>query len=123
MLTRLLALPDHVLSGLDHSALRLIVSSGSALCPATVRAAGPLRPGAAQPLRLHRGLLGECRRPGDLHHEPGSAGRPPLGTRLTVLDSEGLPCPIGVSGRIFVGNSMLFDGYTDHSPVDTDPTA
>ncbi|HEX3829998.1 MAG TPA: AMP-binding protein [Sporichthyaceae bacterium] len=122
MLSRLLALPEHLLSGLDHSALRLIVSSGSALSPATVRASearfGPV---------LHN-LYGSTEAswvsvagPAQLHREPGSAGRPPLGTRLTVLDSEGLPCPIGVSGRIFVGNSMLFDGYTDHSTIDTNP--
>jgi acyl-CoA synthetase (AMP-forming)/AMP-acid ligase II len=121
MLSRLLALPEHLLSGLDTSALRLIVSSGSALSPATVRASearfGPV---------LHN-LYGSTEvswvsvaGPAQLRREPGSAGRAPLGTRLAVLDPDGLPCPIGVSGRIFVGNSMLFEGY-DNSVVDTDP--
>jgi acyl-CoA synthetase (AMP-forming)/AMP-acid ligase II len=114
MLNRLLALPDHQVAAADLSALRLIVTSGSALSPATVRATaarfGPV---------LHN-LYGSTEvswvsvaGPGDLAQDPGSAGRPPLGTRLTVLDPDGLPCPIGVSGRIFVGNSMLFEGYTD----------
>src|SRR6266540_5210661 len=53
-------------------------------------------------------------------------GRPPLGTRVGILGSGGDPVPPGVIGRIFVGNDMLFDGYTDgaekavhHAMMDT----
>ena len=30
-----------------------------------------------------------------------------------MLDQDGAPVPIGAVGRVFVGNDMLFDGYTN----------
>ncbi|MGI8523107.1 MAG: AMP-binding protein, partial [Nocardioides sp.] len=51
--------------------------------------------------------------PGDLREAPGSAGRPPHATIVKILDELGQEVPAGESGRIFVGNSMLFEGYTD----------
>ena len=50
--------------------------------------------------------------PADLRRAPTTAGRPPHGTRLAILDRNGDPTPRGEIGRIFVGNEMLFDGYT-----------
>ncbi len=50
--------------------------------------------------------------PADLRAAPGTAGRPPHGTRVAVLDDGGRPVPTGVVGRLFVGNEMLFEGYT-----------
>ncbi|WDZ86159.1 AMP-binding protein [Micromonospora cathayae] len=50
--------------------------------------------------------------PADLRAHPTTAGRPPHGTRLAILDDEGRPVPTGQVGRIFVGNGMLFEGYT-----------
>ncbi|SNT45315.1 Acyl-CoA synthetase (AMP-forming)/AMP-acid ligase II [Asanoa hainanensis] len=50
--------------------------------------------------------------PAELLRSPGTAGRPPRGTRLMVLSPSGSPVPPGIVGRIFVGNSMLFEGYT-----------
>ncbi|WP_320067292.1 AMP-binding protein [Micromonospora sp. RTGN7] len=50
--------------------------------------------------------------PGDLRQAPTTAGRPPHGTRLRLLDDEGRAVPDGRVGRIFVGNEMLFEGYT-----------
>lgn len=50
--------------------------------------------------------------PVDLREAPGSAGMPPWGTTVKVYDDEGREVPQGVSGRIFVGNSLLFEGYT-----------
>ncbi|MEV4535440.1 AMP-binding protein [Asanoa sp. NPDC049518] len=55
--------------------------------------------------------------PDELLRSPGTAGRPPHGTRLAVLSPSGSPVPAGVVGRIFVGNSMLFDGYAGGGPV------
>lgn len=49
--------------------------------------------------------------PAELRRSPGTAGRPPHGTRVVVLSPSGSPVPAGVVGRIFVGNSMLFEGY------------
>ncbi|MFJ8578950.1 AMP-binding protein [Micromonospora sp. NPDC093277] len=50
--------------------------------------------------------------PADLRRAPDTAGRPPHGTLLRILDRGGAPVPDGQVGRIFVGNEMLFDGYT-----------
>ena len=50
--------------------------------------------------------------PADLRAAPGTAGRPPYGTVVAALDDEGRPVPAGTPGRLFVGNEMLFEGYT-----------
>jgi acyl-CoA synthetase (AMP-forming)/AMP-acid ligase II len=50
--------------------------------------------------------------PEDLRAAPGTAGRPPLGTIVKLLDERGREVPQGEGGRIFVGNGMVFDGYT-----------
>jgi acyl-CoA synthetase (AMP-forming)/AMP-acid ligase II len=50
--------------------------------------------------------------PADLRAAPNTAGRPPRGTRLAILDERGNPVPRGEVGQIFVGNDMLFEGYT-----------
>jgi acyl-CoA synthetase (AMP-forming)/AMP-acid ligase II len=50
--------------------------------------------------------------PGDLRVAPTSAGKPPWATVVKILDPEGREVPTGEAGRIFVGNGMLFEGYT-----------
>ncbi|MFJ5540493.1 AMP-binding protein [Micromonospora chalcea] len=50
--------------------------------------------------------------PRELRAAPTTAGRPPHGTRLAILDANGRPVRDGEVGRIFVGNEMLFEGYT-----------
>ncbi|NLU77888.1 AMP-binding protein [Micromonospora sp. HNM0581] len=50
--------------------------------------------------------------PADLRRAPTTAGRPPHGTRLEIVDDDGRPVPGGRVGRIMVGNEMLFEGYT-----------
>ena len=50
--------------------------------------------------------------PQDLRAAPGTAGRPPLGTVVRLLDEHGHEVPAGETGRIFVGNEMVFEGYT-----------
>lgn len=50
--------------------------------------------------------------PAELRRAPNTAGRPPRGTRVAILDPAGRPVPTGQVGQIFVGNDMLFEGYT-----------
>jgi fatty-acyl-CoA synthase len=50
--------------------------------------------------------------PRDLREAPTSAGRPPWATVVKILGPDGREVPQGASGRIFVGNGMLFEGYS-----------
>jgi fatty-acyl-CoA synthase len=50
--------------------------------------------------------------PADMRAAPGTAGRPPRGTVVKLLDEKGLEVAQGQTGRIFVANEMLFEGYT-----------
>jgi fatty-acyl-CoA synthase len=50
--------------------------------------------------------------PVDLREAPTSAGKPPWATVVKILDDAGRERAQGETGRIFVGNGMLFEGYT-----------
>ena len=51
--------------------------------------------------------------PADLRAAPGTAGLPPRGTVVKIVDHEGKgEVPTGETGRVFVGNEMAFEGYT-----------
>jgi fatty-acyl-CoA synthase len=50
--------------------------------------------------------------PEDLRAAPGTAGRPPLGTVVKLLDADGREVGSREGGRIFVANEMMFEGYT-----------
>lgn len=56
--------------------------------------------------------------PEDLRAAPGTAGRVPWKTVVKVLDDEGREVPNGTTGVIYVGNEMLFAGYTDGNSKD-----
>ncbi len=49
--------------------------------------------------------------PQDLRAAPGTAGRPPMGTVVKLLDEQGREVSPGEVGRIFVANDMTFEGY------------
>ena len=49
--------------------------------------------------------------PDDLRAAPGTVGRPPLGTRLKILDPESRTLPPGEIGHIAISSGMLFEGY------------
>jgi fatty-acyl-CoA synthase len=51
--------------------------------------------------------------PEDLRAAPGCAGRVPIGAAVRLYDPDGREVHgVGQVGRIFVGNSFQFDGYT-----------
>ncbi|MBW3608697.1 MAG: acyl-CoA synthetase [Actinobacteria bacterium] len=50
--------------------------------------------------------------PADLRAAPGTAGRPPRGTTVRLYDADDQEVAPGATGRIFVGNDLVFDGYT-----------
>ena len=116
MLTRLLELPAPVRAGHDLSALKVVVSSGSAIPEGTVT--GFLDAFGDVLYNLYGSTevsWASIATPRDLRARPGTAGRPPIGTRLAIVDPLGGDVLYHATGRIFVGNPLLFTGYTDGS--------
>ncbi|WP_339156210.1 AMP-binding protein [Actinomadura luteofluorescens] len=113
MLQRVLDVPEAARRKHDGSSLRIAAVSGSAL-PATLATAFMDEFGDV----LYN-LYGSTEAswvtiatPADLRARPDTAGTPPPGTRVAVLDDEGAPVPPGTTGRIFAANELLFAGYT-----------
>lgn len=114
MLARMVELPADALLGVDLSRLKVIAASGSAL------------PGELALRAMDRfgdtlyNLYGSTEvawatvaGPADLRAAPGTAGRPPRGTAVRLFDDQDRPVTeVGVTGRIFVGNGLGFEGYT-----------
>jgi acyl-CoA synthetase (AMP-forming)/AMP-acid ligase II/uncharacterized membrane protein len=114
MVQRIMQLPEETRTKYDTSSLKSIPLSGSAL-------PGEL---AIQFMDEFGDILynlygstevawATIATPDDLRAAPGTAGAPPRGTVLRIYaeDSE-KELPQGETGRIFVGNEMLFEGYT-----------
>ncbi len=113
MLQRILELPKETIARYDLRSLRIVAASGSVL-------PGEL---ATQVMDTFGDVLynlygstevawATIATPEDLRAAPGTAGRPPLGTVVKLLDAEGREVPRGERGRIFAANEMVFDGYT-----------
>ncbi len=113
MLQRIMDLPAAVRGAYDTSTLRVAVVSGSAL------------PGGLATRFMDAfgdvlyNLYGSTEvawvsvaGPADLRAAPSTAGRPPRGTVVKLLDGADHEVGPGERGRIFVGNSLLFSGYT-----------
>ena len=113
MLQRILDLDDEDRRGHDTSSLRTVPVSGSAL-------SGDLAKRFMDEFGdVVYNLYGSTEvawatiaTPADLRAAPGTAGKPPLGTTIRIYDEEGRELPPGETGRIFVANDMLFEGYT-----------
>jgi acyl-CoA synthetase (AMP-forming)/AMP-acid ligase II len=113
MLQRIMDLGGEVISRYDLSALKVMALSGSAL-------PGELATRAMDAFgEVLYNLYGSTEvawatiaTPADLRAAPGTAGLPPLGTIVKLLDDQGREVPRGHSGRIFVANEMMFEGYT-----------
>jgi len=112
MLQRILALPKEKLQG-DWSFLKVVAASGSALpgnlCLEWMDQFGDNLFNTYGSTEVAWATMAG---PKDLRLAPGTAGRPPYNTVVRLYDEAGKPTPKGQSGRIFVGNSMLFGGYT-----------
>jgi len=113
MMQRIVALPDEVKRRYDLSALEVTAASGSAL------------PGELATKWMDEfgdnlyNLYGSTEvawatvaTPEDMRAAPGTAGRPPRGTVIRIVDDDGNDVPEGETGRIFIGNQMAFEGYT-----------
>jgi acyl-CoA synthetase (AMP-forming)/AMP-acid ligase II len=113
MLQRIVELPDAVLDRYDTSSLRVIAVSGSALSGTLARRAmdrfGEVVYNLYGSTEVAWATIAD---PSDLRLAPGTAGRPPRGTTVKLLDEEGNEVAPGASGVIFVGSELLFEGYT-----------
>jgi fatty-acyl-CoA synthase len=113
MLQRILDLGPEIISRYDLSALKIISLSGSALPGEMATRAMDVFGDVLYNLYGSTEVAwATIATPEDLRSAPGTAGRPPLGTLVKLLDSDGREVPQGQSGRIFVANEMMFEGYT-----------
>ena len=113
MMQRILDLPEEERGKFDVSSLKVVAASGSAL-PGDLA----LEWMDAFGDNLYN-LYGSTEvawatiaTPADMRAAPGTAGKPPRGTVLKILDDKGGDVPQGETGRIFVANTMMFEGYT-----------
>ena len=113
MLQRMLELGEKAIARHDLGALRVIAASGSAL-------PGEL---ATRVMDVFGDVLynlygstevawATVATPADLRAAPGTAGRPVRGTVVRLYDGAGRRVSGRQPGRIFVGNEMVFEGYT-----------
>ncbi|MFI1914919.1 acyl-CoA synthetase [Nocardia sp. NPDC020380] len=113
MLNRMMDLGGQAFTGKDLSALRIIFVAGSQLgaqlCREVTAAFGPVVYNLYGSTEVAYATIAT---PEDLAVEPGCVGRPVLGARVEIIDEQGQPVPAGVTGRIFVGNIIQFEGYT-----------
>ncbi len=113
MMQRIMEVPEETLDEYDLPNLRVTAASGSAL------------PGELATKWMDRfgenvyNLYGSTEvawatiaTPEDLRAAPGTAGRPPRGTIVRIVDEDGNDVEPGTTGRLFVGNEMAFEGYT-----------
>jgi fatty-acyl-CoA synthase len=120
MLQQILDLPEATRRRYDTSTLRIVAVSGSAL-PAELAARfmdefGDVLYNLYGSTEVAWATIAT---PEDLREAPGTAGRPPAGTVVRILDDGGRELPAGSTGRIFVANEMLFEGYTGGGGKDT----
>jgi fatty-acyl-CoA synthase len=110
---RILALPEEVKRRYDLSSLEVTAASGSSL------------PGELATKWMDEfgdnlyNLYGSTEvawasiaTPEDMRAAPGTAGRPPRGTVVRIVDEDGNDVEPGETGRVFIGNQLAFEGYT-----------
>ena len=111
---RMADLPAEATADLDLSRLRMVAYSGA---PVPAPVVGGFQDRFGDVLYNLYGsteaAFATIAGPADLRADPGTAGRPIAGVRVRVVDADGELCPPGVSGRVYVGSSASFEGYTD----------
>jgi acyl-CoA synthetase (AMP-forming)/AMP-acid ligase II len=113
MLQRILELGPETIARYDLRALRIIALSGSALPGEMATRAMDIFGDVLYNLYGSTEVAwATIATPEDLRAAPGTAGRAPIGTVVKLLDEAGREVANGGSGRIFVANEMMFEGYT-----------
>jgi acyl-CoA synthetase (AMP-forming)/AMP-acid ligase II/uncharacterized membrane protein len=113
MMQRILELPEETRAKYDVSSLRVVAASGSALpgdlATKWMDAFGDTLYNLYGSTEVGWASIAT---PEDMRAAPGTAGKPPRGTVVRLFDEAGVEVPLGQTGRIFVGNEVLFEGYT-----------
>jgi fatty-acyl-CoA synthase len=113
MLQRMLDLPEGGPTEHDVSSLRIIFVSGAQLGVELGRRAteafGPVIYNLYGSTEVAYATIAN---PEDIEAAPGSVGRVVRGAVVKILDERGDELPAGATGRIFVGSSAQFEGYT-----------
>jgi acyl-CoA synthetase (AMP-forming)/AMP-acid ligase II len=113
MLQRILELGKETIARYDVHALKVIAVSGSALPGELATRAMDVFGDVVYNLYGSTEVAwATIATPEDLRAAPGTAGRPPLGTIVKLLDEDGHEAKPGHGGRIFVANELVFEGYT-----------
>ncbi len=113
MLQRILRLPQETLDSYDLCCVKVVAASGSAL-PGDLAIEWMDQFGDTL-FNIYGSTevaWASVAKPSDMRAAPGTAGKPPVNTVVRILDEAGREVPTGEIGRIFVGNSMLFEGYS-----------
>ncbi len=113
MMQRILALGPQVLEKYDCSSLEMVCASGSALPgELALRWMDSFGDNVYNLYGSTEVAIASIAMPDELRSAPGTAGRPPRGVTVRILDDKGKEVPSGVTGRIFVANQNQFEGYT-----------
>jgi len=113
MMQRILDLPEETRAKYDVSSLQVVAASGSALpghlAIEWMNAFGDTLYNLYGSTEVAWASIAT---PTDMRAAPGTAGKPPRGTVVRLFDENRVEVPPGQTGRIFVGNELLFEGYT-----------
>jgi len=113
MLSRILDALDRADRSYDLSSLRIVFVSGSQLgAELATRATKRLGPVIYNLYGSTEVAFATIARPQDLDVNPSTVGPVVKGAKVRILDEHGHDVPQGQVGRIFVGNTMPFEGYT-----------
>jgi len=113
MMQRIMELPEETLKKYELPDLRVTAASGSAL-PGEL-ATKWMETFGENVYNLYGSTevaWATIATPEDLREAPGTAGKPPRGTVVRIVDEDGNDVEPGKTGRLFVGNEMAFEGYT-----------
>jgi len=113
MMQRILDLGPEVIERYDTSSLEMVCASGSALPgELALRWMDTFGDNVYNLYGSTEVAQATIAMPDELRAVPGTAGRPPRGVTVKILDDQGNEVPTGVTGRIFVANEVQFEGYT-----------
>ncbi|MCV7177756.1 long-chain-fatty-acid--CoA ligase FadD2 [Mycolicibacterium sphagni] len=113
MLSRMLDALESMETKPDLSSLRIVFVSGSQLgAELATRALKDLGPVIYNLYGSTEVALATIAGPKDLQMNPATVGPVVKGVKIRILDDNGNELPQGEVGRIFVGNSFPFQGYT-----------